>query len=79
VEIQAYRRLYGLISESHHETYKLALEDFEISHTDKAEIREYDIYLRLLLVVDYISGMTDSYANSLYQELKGIYGLSGIY
>ncbi|WP_294506564.1 deoxyguanosinetriphosphate triphosphohydrolase [uncultured Victivallis sp.] len=29
-------------------------------------------YLRLLRVLDYISGMTDSYAVSLYQKLKGI-------
>ena len=27
------------------------------------------LYLRLLLVTDYISGMTDSYAKRLYQEL----------
>lgn len=30
------------------------------------------LYLRLLLVTDYICGMTDSYAKRLYQELKGI-------
>ncbi len=30
------------------------------------------LYLRLLLGADYIAGMTDSYAKSLYQELKGI-------
>ncbi|MDR0931456.1 MAG: deoxyguanosinetriphosphate triphosphohydrolase [Victivallales bacterium] len=29
-------------------------------------------YLRLLKVLDYISGMTDSYAVGLYQKLKGI-------
>ena len=28
--------------------------------------------LRLLRVLDYVSGMTDSYAVSLYQKLKGI-------
>ena len=27
---------------------------------------------RLLLVTDYICGMTDSYAKDLYQELNGI-------
>ena len=32
----------------------------------------YDLYLRLLMVVDYISGMTDSYARTLYRELSGI-------
>lgn len=30
------------------------------------------VYLRLLLVTDYISGMTDSFAKDLYQELNGI-------
>lgn len=30
------------------------------------------LYLRLLLVTDFICGMTDSYAKSLYQELNGI-------
>ena len=31
------------------------------------------LYLRLLLVTDYICGMTDSYARDMYQELNGIY------
>ena len=31
------------------------------------------IYLRLLLITDYICGMTDSYAKRLYQELKAIF------
>ena len=31
------------------------------------------LYLRIHLVVDYISGMTDSYARRLYQELHGGY------
>ena len=33
---------------------------------------EEKLYLRLLLVTDYICGMTDSYAKRLYQELNGI-------
>lgn len=36
----------------------------------KSEIER--LYLRLLLVTDYICGMTDSYAKRLYQELKAI-------
>ena len=32
----------------------------------------FDLYLRLLMVTDYISGMTDSYARNLYRELSGI-------
>lgn len=30
------------------------------------------LYLRLLMVTDYVSGMTDSYAKNLYQEYRGI-------
>ena len=30
------------------------------------------LYLRLMLVTDYICGMTDSYAKRLYQEINGI-------
>ena len=36
----------------------------------KSEIEK--LYLRLLLVTDYICGMTDSYAKRLYQELNAI-------
>ena len=32
----------------------------------------FDLYLRLLMVTDYISGMTDSYARTLYRELTEI-------
>ncbi len=32
------------------------------------------LYLRLLLVTDYICGMTDSYAFRLYQEIQGVIG-----
>ena len=31
-----------------------------------------DIYLRLLNVIDFVSGMTDSFAVSLYRKIKGI-------
>lgn len=31
-----------------------------------------NLYLRFLMITDYISGMTDSYAKNLYQELSGI-------
>lgn len=78
VETQAYKKLYGLISDNYIEAYKMSLNNFKKDHHND-EIIEYDIYLRILLVVDYISGMTDGYAKSLYQELNGINGLSGIY
>lgn len=31
--------------------------------------KQTDLYLRLMMVADYISGMTDSYARTLYREL----------
>ena len=31
-----------------------------------------NLYLRFLMVTDYISGMTDSFAKNLYRELNGI-------
>lgn len=44
-------------------------QDYENAKTgDEA----WDLYLRLLMVTDYISGMTDSYARTLYRELSGI-------
>jgi dGTPase len=33
--------------------------------------REERLYLRILMVTDYISGMTDNYAKRLYMELFG--------
>lgn len=45
----------------------------EIYHTyAKGKKKEEKLYLRLLLVTDFICGMTDSYAKALYQELNGI-------
>ncbi|WP_299765480.1 dGTP triphosphohydrolase [uncultured Dokdonia sp.] len=53
-------RLYKIISSSHKKVY----EDIEnYSNTE---------YKKLQLIVDFISGMTDTYAIRLFQELKGI-------
>lgn len=39
---------------------------------DKNKLPDADPYLRLMKVVDFICGMTDSYAMTLYRRLKGI-------
>ncbi|MDD3338497.1 MAG: deoxyguanosinetriphosphate triphosphohydrolase [Lachnospiraceae bacterium] len=52
-----------LISENYKQIYHFYAKDK--SHGEQ-------VYLRLLLVTDYISGMTDSFAKNLYQELNGI-------
>lgn len=53
-------RLYNIISTNYRKNYE--------------DIEQYsnNVYKRIQLVVDFISGMTDRYAIDLYQELKGI-------
>lgn len=53
-------RLYKMISSSH----RIVFEEIETYKNEE--------YKKLQLIVDFISGMTDSYAINLYQELKGI-------
>lgn len=56
-------KLVSLISDNYKRIYRICAEG-----KDESE----KLYLRLLLVTDFISGMTDSYAKRLYQELNGI-------
>ena len=39
---------------------------------NKSNDKEHNLYLRLLLVADFISSMTDTQAKTLYQEITGI-------
>ena len=55
-------KLYSLISKN----YRFVCEN----NIDQSECSED--YSRLLLVTDFICGMTDSYAAYLYQEIKGM-------
>lgn len=57
------RRIVALISDNYKNAYRLQAEG-------KGEVEK--LYLRLLLVTDYVCGMTDSYAKRLYQEMNGI-------
>lgn len=56
------RRIVSFISDNYIEIYKFYSEG-------KSEREK--LYLRLLLVTDYVCGMTDSYAKRIYQELSG--------
>lgn len=56
-------RLMCMISENYRQIYTIYSE----GKSDKEKM-----YLRLLLVTDFVCGMTDSYAKRLYQELSGI-------
>ena len=53
-----------LISENYRQVYHI--------YSRRCEREEEKLYLRLLLVTDFISGMTDSYAKDLYQRMNGI-------
>ena len=56
-------RFVSFISDNYRNAYK---------HQAEGKSEAEKLYLRLLLVTDYVCGMTDSYAKRLYQELKGI-------
>lgn len=62
---KADQKLIYLLSEN----YKA---DYEKASKDHKDDEAYCLYLRLLMVTDYISGMTDSFARTLYRELSGI-------
>ena len=53
-------RLYKIIASSHRVIF------------EKYEKYDNDEYKKLQLIIDFVSGMTDSYAIDLFQELKGI-------
>lgn len=57
------RKYTDLISENHKNDYRGCKQHGKDG---------YNLYLRFLMVTDYISGMTDSFAKNLYQELNGI-------
>lgn len=63
-------KLIHIISDNYKTDYYKACEALEIQDTDEKEA--YKLYLRFLMVTDFISGMTDSYAKNLYQELNAI-------
>lgn len=58
------KKLVTLISENYRQIYRL--------YSQKTGDETEKLYLRLLLVTDFVSGMTDSYAKDLYQKLNGI-------
>lgn len=58
------QKMVSLISENYRQTY--------LNYAKNAKDEAEKLYLRLLLVTDFISGMTDTYAKDLYQKLNGI-------
>ena len=60
---QVQKKLVSLISDNSKMIYSMCARDRD---------DEERLYLRLLLVTDYICGMTDTFAKDMYQELNGI-------
>lgn len=60
---QVQKKLVSLISDNYKMIYSICARDRD---------EEERLYLRLLLVTDYICGMTDTFAKDMYQELNGI-------
>lgn len=67
------RKLCNLISDNYKEVCKSEFEWLKKQSFNDKTKNAYQLYFKFLLVTDFISGMTDSYAKSLYQELKGFY------
>lgn len=59
---KADKKYVSIISENYKEDYQ----------HEKTDDEGENLYLRFLMITDFISGMTDSYAKNLYQELSGI-------
>ena len=66
------QKFIDIISDNYLHIYKHYSKQYENNEPNKFLVFQYKLYLRLLLVTDYICGMTDSYAKTLYQELVGI-------
>lgn len=60
-------KLYQIISDN----FKYICE-LDYSTGKKKDFTEFRLYDKLLLITDFISGMTDSYAVNLYKELLGV-------
>lgn len=60
-------KLYRLISEN----FKYVCL-FDYKNSRKKDFKEARVYDKLLLITDFVSGMTDSYAVNLYKELIGV-------
>ena len=69
------KKLIELLPDNYKENYKFEVSKLKAQCAAGMEekLEKDKLYYRLLLVNDFISGMTDTYAKVLYQELNGIY------
>ena len=65
-------RLYNRIGSRCADAYKVALENARNRNLPDQQLRQEEWWLRVHLLVDHISSMTDAFALETYQMLEGI-------
>lgn len=81
-ELHIERRLFNRLPDKHLNAYKTAIAKISVKEKDwsvdyfcckyKATSKEVEWHLRVHLIVDFVSGMTDQFSMDIYQLLKGI-------
>ncbi|WP_019913682.1 dGTP triphosphohydrolase [Paenibacillus sp. HW567] len=64
------KKFIKLISDNYLKNYKLVANKLE-AEMDGSELEMHKLYHRILVAVDFIAGMTDTYARDLYNSLQG--------
>ena len=62
------KRLFNRLGKRYIKAYKYELERYK----DHSDYQTYEIWLRVHLIIDHVSGMTDDFALETYQMLEGI-------
>lgn len=69
-KLDLHKRLFNRFPSKHVNCYNIAINGLDKENTELYLTSEYN--LRCHLIIDYISGMTDSFALEVYQALEGI-------
>ena len=65
-------RIFNMLSKRCVESYRHQLKEWESNSYNSVDIETIEWWLRIHLIIDHISGMTDDYALQAYQLSKGI-------
>ena len=65
------QKLYQLISDNYRLVFEKNIQDLKVQSSSERCINDI-IYYKLLLITDFVCGMTDSYAYEFYQNLQSI-------
>jgi deoxyguanosinetriphosphate triphosphohydrolase, putative len=65
------QKLYQLISDNYRLIYENSVKELSLNANKELNLKD-KIYYKLLLIADFVCGMTDSYAYEFYQNLQSI-------